>query len=219
MLPSSQVDKNISKSEDAKDSLPKEQRLAVIFLSILGLAVLVFWAWQFKSRVSSPFKKPANQARYAMIASSTDLTKDTDGDGLTDYEEINIYHTSPYLADSDSDGISDGQEVKAGTDPNCPTGQTCGLEAITPPVQSTSTLITGIPIAPIASTTIEEKLISGDISPAELRQVLLANGADKLTLDQVSDADLIKGYQETIQAQLQNSLASTSVATSSSQSQ
>ena len=42
---------------------------------------------------------------------------DTDGDGLTDGDEVNRYHTSPLLWDTDGDGISDGLEVGIGTDP------------------------------------------------------------------------------------------------------
>jgi len=56
-------------------------------------------------------------------------SKDTDGDGLSDYDEIYVYHTSPYIKDSDSDGIPDGVEVANGTDPNCPQGQDCGVPA------------------------------------------------------------------------------------------
>ena len=48
-----------------------------------------------------------------------DLTcLDRDGDGLSSWDEINVYHTDPGLADSDGDGISDGDEVLQGTDPN-----------------------------------------------------------------------------------------------------
>ena len=48
-----------------------------------------------------------------------DLTcLDRDGDGLSSWDEINVYHTDPGLADSDGDGISDGDEVSGGTDPN-----------------------------------------------------------------------------------------------------
>ncbi len=43
--------------------------------------------------------------------------KDTDRDGLSDYDERYIYGTSPYDQDSDNDGYSDYDEVKAGTDP------------------------------------------------------------------------------------------------------
>ncbi len=42
---------------------------------------------------------------------------DTDGDHLSDYEEIKIYHTDPLNPDTDADGFSDGQEVKAGYNP------------------------------------------------------------------------------------------------------
>ncbi len=45
------------------------------------------------------------------------LNPDTDGDGLTDGDEVNIYGTDPTLADTDLDGISDGAEVAMGTDP------------------------------------------------------------------------------------------------------
>ena len=39
----------------------------------------------------------------------TNPTKaDTDGDGLSDYDEITKYHTNPLKADSDGDGIPDG---------------------------------------------------------------------------------------------------------------
>jgi outer membrane protein OmpA-like peptidoglycan-associated protein len=43
---------------------------------------------------------------------------DTDGDGLTDGEEVMIYRTDPLKRDTDGDGLSDGDEVyKYKTDP------------------------------------------------------------------------------------------------------
>jgi len=42
---------------------------------------------------------------------------DTDQDGLKDGEEVNIYHTDPTNPDTDGDGVNDGAEVAAGTDP------------------------------------------------------------------------------------------------------
>jgi len=48
-----------------------------------------------------------------------DQLADSDGDGLTDLEEIMIYHTDPNNPDSDGDGLSDGDEVRSyNTDPN-----------------------------------------------------------------------------------------------------
>lgn len=46
------------------------------------------------------------------------LPVDTDGDGISDDDEKNIYKTDPNKADSDNDGVSDGEEVKKNsTDP------------------------------------------------------------------------------------------------------
>jgi hypothetical protein len=45
------------------------------------------------------------------------LTNDTDGDGLTDYDEIFIYHTNPLLANTTGDGIPDGWKVQYGINP------------------------------------------------------------------------------------------------------
>ena len=42
---------------------------------------------------------------------------DTDEDGLTDSEELNIYNTNPNNADTDGDGFLDGEEVAGGSDP------------------------------------------------------------------------------------------------------
>ncbi|MBA3450228.1 MAG: hypothetical protein H0T18_03335 [Chloroflexia bacterium] len=42
---------------------------------------------------------------------------DSDGDGISDSEEIDIFGTDPGSADSDLDGVSDGDEIAIGTDP------------------------------------------------------------------------------------------------------
>lgn len=45
---------------------------------------------------------------------------DTDGDGLLDGEEVEIYHTNPLKADTDGDGLNDYVEVHAKSDKLCP---------------------------------------------------------------------------------------------------
>ena len=45
------------------------------------------------------------------------LRADTDGDGLSDGDEVHVYHTNPLAADTDGDGVSDAAEIAAGTDP------------------------------------------------------------------------------------------------------
>jgi hypothetical protein len=44
-------------------------------------------------------------------------TRDPDGDGLTNYQEIIVRLTNPNVADTDGDGVKDGQEVTDGTNP------------------------------------------------------------------------------------------------------
>ncbi len=46
-----------------------------------------------------------------------DDLQDSDGDGLTDAEELDL-GTDPFDTDSDDGGVSDGDEVANGTDPN-----------------------------------------------------------------------------------------------------
>lgn len=42
---------------------------------------------------------------------------DTDGDGLADGDEVNIYQSDPLLPDTDADGYDDGREVARGYSP------------------------------------------------------------------------------------------------------
>lgn len=46
------------------------------------------------------------------------LIPDSDGDGLSDGDEILIHFTNPLLPDSDGDGYNDATEIAEGTDPN-----------------------------------------------------------------------------------------------------
>lgn len=43
---------------------------------------------------------------------------DSDGDGLSDGEEVSVYNTNPLERDTDGDGFADGEEVGNGYNPN-----------------------------------------------------------------------------------------------------
>ncbi len=45
---------------------------------------------------------------------------DSDGDGLSDYDELNKYNTDPLKADSDGDTLNDADEIEIGLAPNDP---------------------------------------------------------------------------------------------------
>jgi hypothetical protein len=51
------------------------------------------------------------------------VLNDSDQDGISDYDEINIYHTDPFNADTDGDGFIDGAEVLNNFDPTNQTSE------------------------------------------------------------------------------------------------
>lgn len=62
------------------------------------------------------------------VHNTNPLSADTDGDGLSDYDEIFVYETDPNNPDTDGDGLSDGDEVLVhGTDPLNPDTDGDGL--------------------------------------------------------------------------------------------
>ena len=151
---------------------------------------------------------------------NTDLkNSDTDGDGLTDWEEKNIHNTSIYLQDTDGDGISDKKEVEQGTDPNCPQGKDCqtynetrsknvqtkqsfstsSTSSVTskPPQNSFSGLDMGTSTSQKLKQSEEaQKIMEGKGDADTLRKVLLEAGMDKKILDQINDEQLMKSYQK-----------------------
>ena len=123
-----------SQNQNQPSSLNKNQKIAAGVLAVFALLVIGLWAAQFKKSISQPFAYTPNNGNIQGQAisgedgedSDTALrAKDTDKDGLNDYDELNIYNTSPYLEDSDSDGFSDKQEIDSENDPNCPVGRDC----------------------------------------------------------------------------------------------
>src|SRR5512135_986812 len=118
------------------DGQPQGHRAGAWVVLVMGLTGLGFGIYQWHGSFSAAFGpsttsfKTPDQVEAERIDAMK--TKDTDGDGLTDYDETYVYKTSPYLKDSDSDGTDDKTEVEQGTDPNCPKDKACGTGGIAP---------------------------------------------------------------------------------------
>lgn len=176
----------------------RERRLGWLIFG-LGISALVLGGLQLQGNLKRPFTAAGRaEAQRSSQPQDTELlalqAKDTDKDGLTDYDELYAYNTSPYIADSDSDGQGDKQEVDSNTDPNCPTGEACGV------VSNTNTTGNGnTSAAPVTG--------SSSVTAAQLRQALLAAGVSQAELDAVDDATLLRNYQDVVASTNTNSSA------------
>ena len=128
--------------------LSHEQQTGFVILLACGTIGFGFSFAYVRAQIHSPFLIPlaqVQQAQQQLQSQANDQpsddvlrNRDTDHDGLSDWSEINVYHTSPYLADTDSDGIPDAVEIVQGTDPNCPKGHVCNGSGSAEAVGATS---------------------------------------------------------------------------------
>lgn len=183
----------------------RRQKTAIIFVAVLALLIVAFWLLQINQQIRKPFQSPDKKTESAITELDLSLT-DSDSDGLSDYDELNVYKTSPYLEDTDSNGISDYDEISQGTDPNCQTGENCyGSEIIIKqdaqtdlnPLYLLDESIDANPVAP-ESVSGEGIINPSEVTPDVLRQVLLEGGYEEEVLKEISDEDLMAGYQEAL---------------------
>ncbi|MDD5071419.1 MAG: hypothetical protein PHQ42_01655 [Patescibacteria group bacterium] len=208
-------DENLGQDQNRGQGLGKNQKIAVAVLAVLGVAVIITWMAQLQKNINSPFAyNPGGISETASVCQGPECqeslkTKDTDGDGLSDWDELYIYGTSPYLEDSDSDGLSDWEEIKRGTDPNCPEGRNCSALGSISSGSGEETFLSEF--APDWDLTGEEltadqekilqDILASQIDAPTLREMLLESGMDKGVLDLVSDEDLMASYEEILESQ------------------
>jgi len=212
------------------NTLNKSQKIAVISLAFFAFLIIILWSVQFKKTITGgTINKIAENETKALdnsvgLIQENDLAeKDTDGDGLNDWDELNTYLTSPYLEDSDSDGFSDREEIESGNDPNCPQGVDCyGIGSpynkeggITGDVSLNSGNILfeqlGFNENANAGGTGDNQMqdqelknfLGGQLDAASLRNLLLESGMDENMLNQISNEDLIKSYEEMLKDNLE----------------
>lgn len=199
-------------------TLTREQQIASVLLVFLGLGGVVLGSLSFGAMIRRPFEiqlaKYAKSGEYLSVsqkeekAKEEQKTKDTDGDGLSDYDELYIYKTSPYIKDTDSDGTDDKTEVFAGNNPNCPEGKSCsGVTGDAAGANTAATNLLGvISNSPIASSLSKYNFQSKDdidkfvksITVDQIRQALTQAGVPADQLDSITDEQLKQLFSQTL---------------------
>lgn len=195
------------------------QKIAAASLAVFAVLVIGLWMVQLKNSITQPLAYKSQEETGISTGNSTsegvDLkNKDTDKDGLSDWDELYVYNTSPYLEDSDSDGFSDKNEIDSENDPNCPTGRDCFSSPLTSGEAEAGSLDYaddinsllnqgGTVLTPNENPAIGEEqaltdIISGQSDVATLRQMLLQAGMDQEILDKISDEVLMETYAEVL---------------------
>ncbi|MBU6294872.1 MAG: hypothetical protein KJS91_09315 [Planctomycetes bacterium] len=91
---------------------------SIVTLTPVAYNGYVFTGWfGDASGTSSPLNLQMDSSKSVQANFEPDYA-DTDGDGLTNYEELAIYITNPNASDTDDDGHSDAKEIQRGSDPN-----------------------------------------------------------------------------------------------------
>ena len=173
--------------------LSKEQKIGFVLLLCFAILTVSLGLLQIRNTMYAPFALNTNIPPDLKEKVNDQLSlqyRDTDLDGLSDFDELYVYNTSPYLVDTDSDGLTDKQEVDQGKDPNCAEGKTCVPEDTAQVVVSSSTINATDPGAPPQDVT---QMLQ---DPKQLRQMLLQAGMDKKVLDSYADKDLLKMTQD-----------------------
>lgn len=170
-----------------------KRKTAWLFL-LFGVAIVFLVGWYLKTQVLEgplAYNVPAGLQEQLNNKNQEELVadlkkKDTDQDGLNDYQEIYQFHTSIFLADSDSDGFSDYQEANSGNDPLCPTGEDCNLLRLITPNTKLAEIVEEVALDP--NLTLQQATLN------QLRVFLVANGVPQADVDVLSDDDLLLIY-------------------------
>lgn len=185
--------------------LTKEQKAAFVLVLVLGASGVILGFLSLSASVRRPIDEQIARAAVGYLTpSQRDLaeeaalkTRDTDLDGLTDYDESKVYRTSAYLKDSDSDGTDDRTEVMAGNDPNCPTGKQCVASSTSSTPSPASTPST-------SSFRSDADLLAylEGLPALEIRAALIQAGVPEETLTGLSDEDVRALFVKTVKESL-----------------
>lgn len=224
------MENNNNQGDDEKNisypKMDKNHKTALIILGVFSVAIIGIWFTNFFGSLNNPFDYSSLASENSnnnsnSVTTSTDLDSsnlnlklvDTDGDSISDWDELFTYGSSPYLEDTDGDDLSDYEEIFTyKTDPSCLEGQNCSgaltqseaqgenntAEVIDSYYNTSSSSSSGSSSSDITAEEVSAYLDSGDVDISYLRELLLDEGFSQTELDQISDEDLISVYKDAI---------------------
>lgn len=172
--------------------LDKNQKIAAASLAVFAFLIIIMWFAQLKTNIYGPFNGPTGQTQVSSDEENSAealKNKDTDGDGLSDYDELNNYKTSPYLEDTDGDTLKDGAEIKGGTDPNCPKGTTCSGGLLDNATAGEGTGASGATVSPderLNDLTNQNETLNSLLNQFGANQEQSTGGTENLSSDQLN---------------------------------
>lgn len=193
-------------AERADTSLSREQKAGLFFVVVCGLGALIFGVQYVWTHMAKPFSIEYTGPRLVTGAEKQSAeiaqqkSSDTDSDAVSDYDELYIFKTSPYLADSDSDGLSDGDEITAGQDPNCAAGATCESASIDGVNSETADFLEEDAAAAQAEAQRLQASLDTlrNIPPDEIRLLLINAGGTEEEISAMSDEEVKDLYDQLI---------------------
>jgi hypothetical protein len=200
--------------DNGQNKLSPERKAGLGMLIMVAFLAVGLGVMQIRNTLYAPFalnsEAPSGLSEVVNDVESLRF-RDTDRDGLNDYDESFVYHTSRYLADTDGDGKNDHDEVLAGTDALCFGGNDCSGPLANSGYVPVSTTTAALVINGQSSTTVAMPDVQSIVNdPKQLRELLAQSGVDKAALDKISDSDLLQAAQDW----LNNAQAPTESATS-----
>ncbi len=212
----------LEKNKNTRNFTDSSLTRKIIFLSLFLFAAFVIGIelLQLRNSINKPFEISNNKQEST---NKKFTSQDTDGDGLSDKEEKEIYSTSSYMKDTDSDGINDKKEIDQDTDPNCPQGRECNsqlsntesdnknsnqeVNTITSMGGNNSSPSSAIKSGGMKGQNLSaekidkqtlQSILKGKSDTDTLRKALKEAGMDEKMLKQISDKQLMETYQQSL---------------------
>ncbi|PIT88722.1 MAG: hypothetical protein COU29_00525 [Candidatus Magasanikbacteria bacterium CG10_big_fil_rev_8_21_14_0_10_36_32] len=176
--------------ENSQNQFSKEHKIGLVLLSLFAVLAVGLGILQIRNNAYRPFALNNSIPPFLNEEINTEEAlryRDTDLDGLNDFDELYIYSTSPYLEDTDSDGVKDKEEIDKGRNPLCYEGKNCGfndmsINASSFPAKQDNVALYG----EAAPQSMEEYLQN----PDTIRELLLTSGLSQELVNKLTDDDL-----------------------------